>query len=622
MAHVPPPRPASPQQLGFTPQPMVAWFRPLELVRAGIKALLSALFGAYADYREMQAALRDQRVVDYTREPVAQEQPVAQDTSQPRAEMWIDYIADVGDGFSPTYTMARLLAEPTLTLARNGQAYPTQRGALLIFGGDQVYPTAERTAYQDRLVGPYRAALPWADEAHAPDLFAIPGNHDWYDGLTSFTRLFCQGRWIGGWKTQQTRSYFALKLPHGWWLWGIDVQLKHDIDQPQLDFFHHVAQAEMAPGSRIILCSAEPSWVYAQTEGEQAYTSFAYFQQQCIFPYKHTVHIGLSGDLHAYARYQEEHGTAQRFVAGGGGAYLYPTHDLPERLSLPDVPDGQAQVTYTRRQVFPEEATSRQLALGALLFPVKSWRFSLLIAGLYLLYAWVWQSVSVLQWSMDASLLEQLGSLSPSGGGTLNDVVALLLVIVAHSPGSAVLLLLLAVGLISFADSRVRWHKILLGLTHAMAHVLLALGLMWLFALFNLTVCKLPLEHPLQVLLFVVEMLLGGGLAGGALMGLYLWGSNRLWRLHANEVFSCQSLPDYKHWLRLHLDRDGGLTIYPIGVQKVVRTQRFGGRGGWQLQPQAQPGAPWIEPPGQSLVHTAQLIEDPIRVPGQAQHTV
>ncbi len=83
------------------------------------------------------------------------------------------------------------------------------------------------------------------------------------------------------------------------------------------------------------------------------------------------MHIGLSGDLHAYARYQEEHGTAQRFVAGGGGAYLYPTHDLPERLSLPDVPDGQAQVTYTRRQVFPEEATSRQLALGALLFPVK-----------------------------------------------------------------------------------------------------------------------------------------------------------------------------------------------------------------------------------------------------------
>ena len=73
-------------------------------------------------------------------------------------------------------------------------------------------------------------------------MFALAGNHDWYDGLTGFLRLFCQRRWIGGWKTRQRRSYFALRLPHHWWLLGTDFQLHSDIDQPQNDYFREVAE--------------------------------------------------------------------------------------------------------------------------------------------------------------------------------------------------------------------------------------------------------------------------------------------------------------------------------------------------------------------------------------------
>ncbi len=50
-------------------------------------------------------------------------------------------------------------------------------------------------------------------------MLALAGNHDWYDGLTTFLRLFCVGRPIGGWRTEQTRSYFAARLPHDWWGW-------------------------------------------------------------------------------------------------------------------------------------------------------------------------------------------------------------------------------------------------------------------------------------------------------------------------------------------------------------------------------------------------------------------
>ena len=69
--------------------------------------------------------------------------------------------------------------------------------------------------------------------APEPEVFALPGNHDWYDSLVSFTRLFCSQRWFQGWRTRQRRSYFALKLPGRWWLVATDFQLGSDIDALQ-----------------------------------------------------------------------------------------------------------------------------------------------------------------------------------------------------------------------------------------------------------------------------------------------------------------------------------------------------------------------------------------------------
>src|SRR5262249_49095264 len=132
------------------------------------------------------------------------------------------------------------------------------RGRILVLGGDQVYPTASRDAYRARLLEPfetaYRTLVEKWSAADAPDLYAVPGNHDWYDGLRAFLGVFCrrrlagdwvtqrEGRLIGGRATQQTRSYFAIKLPGTWWLCGLDIQLEGYIDQPQVDFFTHVAQ--------------------------------------------------------------------------------------------------------------------------------------------------------------------------------------------------------------------------------------------------------------------------------------------------------------------------------------------------------------------------------------------
>ncbi len=86
---------------------MVGWFDPAQLVRTGIRALLGTLFGAYADRREVQAALQAGTLEEEAGE-------LAQLPSN--AEIWIDYVADLGDGWDATYSIAWLLSQKSLSI--------------------------------------------------------------------------------------------------------------------------------------------------------------------------------------------------------------------------------------------------------------------------------------------------------------------------------------------------------------------------------------------------------------------------------------------------------------------------------------------------------------------------
>ena len=188
-------------------------------------------------------------------------------TDAGRDELWIDVACDTGDGFNSTYAVAYAIAQPVLTI--DGPAGPVRlpRGDLLVFGGDEVYPMPSREEYQRRLISPYTAAFGDDLPDERPHVYAVPGNHDWYDGLSAFTRLFCSdigGRRFAGWWTRQRRSYFAVKLPHRWWLIGSDGQLQSDLDVPQIEHFREIAARHMQPGDKVILCLSTPVWVYAQ----------------------------------------------------------------------------------------------------------------------------------------------------------------------------------------------------------------------------------------------------------------------------------------------------------------------------------------------------------------------
>lgn len=596
----PTPRSDKPEDLGFKPQPMVDWMAPGQLMATGIKAVLSGIFGAYADKREVMAALhpdpRLRKEEDYSDRP----------------EIWIDYIADLGDGFDATYTMARLLAQESLPLSDGSATHETRRGHILVLGGDQVYPTASFEEYRNRMLKPYSAALPCVLNGEPPHLYAVPGNHDWYDGLSNFTRIFCQQRKIGGWKTQQRRSYFALKLAHGWWLWGTDIQLEGYIDQPQLDYFQYHAEHSLREGDKVILCTAQPSWVSAVLEGPEAFRSLAFFEDRTIrWEGRSQARVVLTGDLHHYVRYESEDGSVQRITAGGGGAYLYATHQMPERLELQEgFRETARTVRYENKKAFPDEATSRGISLGALRLPWRSWKFGLFLAILYSLYAWIVQSASKVRPELfrdlpedKKSLLGFLSGLTPSLE-SFGDVLKTFVKVLAHSPASVVFTALIIGALYAFCQAKRPLARLLIGAGHGLAHVFLNLALMWVFGVINVHRLGLGIDTLPQVLLFIAEMLVIGGFLGGVLMALYFLLCSTVGRFHTNEVFSSQRIADYKNFLRLHIDSTGRLTIYPIGVREVCKK--------WKLNPSAQNGQPWFDPDGCKL--QAELIEKPIQV--------
>lgn len=53
-----------------------------------------------------------------------------------RDDLWFDFMADTGDGGNSSYSVARLLAQPSLRVQSDSSVLNLPRANLLIIGGD------------------------------------------------------------------------------------------------------------------------------------------------------------------------------------------------------------------------------------------------------------------------------------------------------------------------------------------------------------------------------------------------------------------------------------------------------------------------------------------------------
>ena len=262
---------------------------------------------------------------------------------------------------------------------------------------------------------PYSTALPPAADGNWRRLlFVLPGNHDWYDGLSSFDHMFCKARFghaaenrIGGWQCPQHRSYFAIRLPHNWWIWGADIQLAQYLDAGQILYFEGVAEAMKAhptEAPKLILCTAEPSWNYDKAEELQGEDNLSTISKIATDAGARIAAV-IAGDLHHYSRYQAKEGGTSFITAGGGGAYFSPTHYLKDTRTI-STPGGGKVDLDLRCQVkdgaptgkpscWPTRAESRRLSLSTLAFPFRNYGYAVTLGIIYWLIIWMFATTPV-----------------------------------------------------------------------------------------------------------------------------------------------------------------------------------------------------------------------------------
>jgi hypothetical protein len=272
-------------------------------------------------------------------------------------DLWCDFVADTGDAVAVSRAVARLvfadyeLPDPE----REGAFLDAPRGDILLFGGDTAYPVATAQEITNRIIVPFNQVLEGLPPGPPRVLLGIPGNHDWYDGLDGFARMFRRNaddeegllrpsvvgisqrmieryaEWarqfvrggkiekpkalaLVGYQPVQGASYFALPLTSRLHLFAVDRQLRN-LDSRQVRFFEAFRARHPEVSQWLML--PDPLFAF----GAPSPTGTAMVEALSL-DLETKPHFLLSGDVHHYERLR--HGAALHVTAGGGGAFLHP----------------------------------------------------------------------------------------------------------------------------------------------------------------------------------------------------------------------------------------------------------------------------------------------------------
>jgi hypothetical protein len=288
-------------------------------------------------------------------------------------DLYLDFVADTGDDVSVSRAVAGLVfAEYELPDPdRAGATLVAPRGDVLLFGGDTAYPVATAYEITSRVLVPWNQVLDGLpDDGRRRVLIGVAGNHDWYDGLDGFQRLF---RWrspgypaqasagplrrplggphaawahellrggtvnkpsalvLAGYTPVQNATYLALALAPRLELLVVDRQLR-STDARQARFLRAHEQAR--PHSALLLVLPDPVYPF----GEPSPTGAAMIASLQLDLGARDTFV-LTGDIHHYERL--ERGPLLHVIAGGGGAFLHPARiargGLPRAAAWPGV---------------------------------------------------------------------------------------------------------------------------------------------------------------------------------------------------------------------------------------------------------------------------------------------
>ena len=255
-------------------------------------------------------------------------------------------LGDTGEGDSSQYAVV-----PALLSQAPGTDFT-------IICSDVIYPSGESGGYRTKFFRPYR-------DLDGP-IFAVPGNHDWYDGLHGFMSHLCgidapmaplsvgpglRGRiarrlWrrtalpddadLMSMRRERSRSTQQSVSPQPGPYWaldagplrivGIDTGIIGRIDPEQEAWLRRVSFGSDKPK---ILVTGKPLIVNGKHIADANSKAIEAVVRDPAARYV----MAIGGDTHNYQRYPVRLPGAQVIqyvVSGGGGAYTHATHQIPK----------------------------------------------------------------------------------------------------------------------------------------------------------------------------------------------------------------------------------------------------------------------------------------------------
>lgn len=263
-----------------------------------------------------------------------------------RSEISVAVLGDTGEGDGSQYAVVPgLLKEDRAT-------------DFAFIVSDVIYPAGGIDDYENKFYRPY--------QDYPGPIYAIPGNHDWYDSLTGFMFNFCgvlrrAPRVVGPgpvWKRllrvllwrhapkgqesviermqklrpapeqrkHQPGPYLAIDAGPVL-LVGIDTGIIGDIDRDQGEWLRRVSSTSPKPK---ILLTGKP--LYVNGEHHPGPIEGGGTVDDIVRDPAHNYIAAIGGDIHNYQRYPvtlEDGRTLLYLVSGGGGAFMHATHKIP-----------------------------------------------------------------------------------------------------------------------------------------------------------------------------------------------------------------------------------------------------------------------------------------------------